>query len=62
MTLQELTKLLDAHDIIWEHFTSQSIKAFVTAFSDECDIFEVIGTMIHLNGSPDFNIWSWLGH
>lgn len=62
MTMQKLINILNAHGVIFERFTSISVKAFTMAYSDEFEMLEVIGDVLYIDGSKDINIWEWLGY
>lgn len=60
MTLSNFILLLDIHGIPHEKFTSASVKIFTSANREGCDIVEIIGAHMYLNGSPNFNVWQYL--
>lgn len=62
MTMDKLTKILNAHGIVYERFTSISVKAYTIAYSDGFDVLEVIDGTLYINGSTDCNILEWLGY
>lgn len=62
MTLSNFILLLDIHGIPHEKFTSISVKILTSASREIYDIVEIIDAHMYLNGSPNFNVWQYLGY